>query len=272
MVHRAKKSLGQHFLRSKSAIYAIVSAGNVVAGDTVLEIGPGEGVLTDALLATNAHVVAVEKDRDLIPILEERFAEQIKSKQLTLIEADILDFDPEKHGLKKGEYKLVANIPYYITGAIFEKFLSEKCSPSCMVVLIQKEVATRIVARDNKESILSISVKAFGTPKLTAKVPASAFRPAPKVDSAVLAVYDISQHAFTHWDVPETEAIHLFFKVVRAGFAHKRKLLARNLEAVAEKAQIQKSFLALDLSPNTRAEDLQLSTWVVLAKTFLTER
>ncbi len=271
MAHRAKKSLGQHFLRSKSAIHAIVSAGNVVASDTVLEIGPGEGVLTDALLATGATVVAVEKDRDLIPVLEERFAEHIAQKQLTLIEADILDFNPEKYGLIKGTYKLVANIPYYITGAIFEKFLSEKCSPSCMVVLIQKEVATRIVARDNKESILSISVKAFGTPKLTAKVPASAFRPAPKVDSAVLAVYDISQHAFANWDIPESEAIHLFFKVVRAGFAHKRKLLARNLEVVAEKAQIEKSFRALDLSPNTRAEDLQLSTWVVLAKTFLTE-
>jgi 16S rRNA A1518/A1519 N6-dimethyltransferase RsmA/KsgA/DIM1 with predicted DNA glycosylase/AP lyase activity len=176
MSHRAKKSLGQHFLRSMSAVRSIVEAGLVTPVDTVLEIGPGEGVLTEALLATGAHIVAVEKDRDLIPILTERFAVELENGQLTLIEADILDFDPLAHKLEAGKYKLVANIPYYITGAIFEKFLSEKNSPITMVVLIQKEVATRIVARDNKESILSISVKAFGTPKLTAKVPASAFR------------------------------------------------------------------------------------------------
>lgn len=268
MSHRAKKSLGQHFLRSKSAIHAIVTAGNVAAADTVLEIGPGEGVLTEALLATGATVVAVEKDRDLIPVLTERFAEAITQKRLVLIEADILDFDPKEHGLRQGEYKLVANIPYYITGAIFEKFLSEKNSPSCMVVLIQKEVATRIVARDNKESILSISVKAFGRPKLTAKVPASAFRPAPKVDSAVLAVYDISQENFRNAGVSEERTIRHFFSIVRAGFAHKRKLLARNLEAVAQKADIEGAFSALALSPKARAEDLVLANWLALAKAF----
>ncbi len=268
MAHRAKKSLGQHFLRSKSAINAIVSAGFVGAADTVLEIGPGEGVLTEALLATGASVVAVEKDRDLIPILTERFRDAIAEKQLTLIEADILDFDPMKHGLSAGSYKLVANIPYYITGAIFEKFLSEKNSPSCMVVLIQKEVATRIVARDSKESILSISVKAFGQPKLTAKVPASAFRPAPKVDSAVLAVYEISQEHFSGWGTGEAEAGKKFFSVVRAGFAHKRKLLARNLEIVADKARIAAAFAELGLGPNTRAEDITLKEWLALAKAF----
>ena len=266
MAHRAKKSLGQHFLRSKSAIHAIVAAGFVSGGDTVLEIGPGEGVLTEALLETGAKVVAVEKDRDLIPILTERFAEVIESGQLVLIEADILDFDPKAHGLLKGEYKLVANIPYYITGAIFEKFLSEQNSPSCMVVLIQKEVATRIVARDGKESILSISVKAFGTPKLTAKVPASAFRPAPKVDSAVLAVYDISQKHFEGWHDSIVTATRRFFTIVRGGFAHKRKLLARNLEIAAAKESITETFTSLGLSSNTRAEDLVLETWITLAK------
>jgi 16S rRNA (adenine1518-N6/adenine1519-N6)-dimethyltransferase len=267
MAHRAKKSLGQHFLRSKSAIRSIVEAGFVTAADTVLEIGPGEGVLTQALLDTGATVVAVEKDRDLIPLLTETFAEALASKQLTLIEGDILDFDPAQHGLMRSKYKLVANIPYYITGAIFEKFLSEKNSPSSLVVLIQKEVATRIVARDNKESILSISVKAFGTPKLTAKVPASAFRPAPKVDSAVLAVYNISQDSFSDWGMDEVAATKRFFTIVRGGFAHKRKLLARNLEIAAEKSRIQETFATLGLSPNTRAEDITLDTWITLAKT-----
>jgi 16S rRNA (adenine1518-N6/adenine1519-N6)-dimethyltransferase len=161
MPHRAKKSLGQHFLRSASAIRAIVSAGEVTEKDTVLEIGPGEGVLTLALLNTGAKVIAVEFDHSLIPILSERFSAEISSGQLTLIEKDILLFNPASCQLKASGYKLVANIPYYITGAIFEKFLTEKTPPSCLVVLIQKEVATRIVARDHKESILSVSVKAF---------------------------------------------------------------------------------------------------------------
>lgn len=260
MSHRAKKSLGQHFLRSNSAIKAIVASGEVTAGDTVLEIGPGEGVLTSALLATGAKVIAVEFDADLIPILSEKFSKEISSGQFELIEKDIMKWSPADYKIKSGSYKLIANIPYYITGAIFEKFLTEKNPPSCMVVLIQKEVATRIVARDNKESILSLSVKAFGTPKITAKVPASAFRPAPKVDSAVLRVADISQKNF------DGVSPKSFFDVVHAAFAHKRKLLARNLEKVAKKEHIQKVFSELELSPNSRAEDLSLPIWLKLTK------
>lgn len=239
----------------------LVTSGKVISDDTVLEIGPGEGVLTEALLATGADIIAIEKDRDLIPLLNEKFSAEIASGQLRLIEADVLDFDPAKVGLHAGTYKLIANIPYYITGAIFEKFLTEKNPPSLMVMLIQKEVATRIVARDKKESILSLSVKAFGVPKIVAKVPASAFRPAPKVDSAILLVEDISNEHF-----PSAEAIDTFFKVVRAGFAHKRKLLARNLEVVAEKESISKAFGNLTISANARAEDLALPVWLSLAR------
>ncbi len=262
MTHRPKKSLGQHFLRSASAIKAMVSSGKVGADDTVLEIGPGEGVLTHALLSTGAKVIAVEFDGALIPLLSERFSAEIASGALTLIEADILKWNPESAGLFSGAYKLVANIPYYITGAIFEKFLTEKNHPSCMVVLIQKEVATRIVARDNKESILSISVKAFGNPKITAKVPASAFRPAPKVDSAVLLVDTISQDQFNGGDTKH------FFDIVHAGFAHKRKLAARNLETVANKEAITQAFETLGVSPKARAEDMPLSIWISLANVF----
>lgn len=268
MSHRAKKSLGQHFLRSASAIKAIVSAGRVDAGDTVLEIGPGEGVLTEALLATGAHIVAVEKDRDLIPILSERFAPELASGQFSLVEADVLDFDPSRHGLKPGEYKLVANIPYYITGAIFEKFLTEETPPSLMVVLIQKEVATRIVARDGKQSILSISVRAFGAPKITAKVPASAFRPAPKVDSAVLLVDGISNARFSGMKLSKEKAIGHFFTIVRAAFAHKRKLLARNLEDVASKEDIRAMLADLSISEKARAEDLPPEAWFRIADAF----
>ena len=270
MSHRAKKSLGQHFLRSKSAVRAIVSAGRVTASDIVLEIGPGEGVLTEALLATGARVVAVEKDRDLIPLLSERFSAELASGQLTLVEADVLEFDPATHGLGAGKYKLVANIPYYITGAIFEKFLTEETPPSLMVVLIQKEVATRIVARDGKQSILSISVRAFGTPKITEKVPASAFRPAPKVDSAVLLVDDISNKRFGG-GASKTAAILHFFTIVRAAFAHKRKLLARNLETVASKTAIAHMLAVLGISEKARAEDLAPEVWFAIADAFKKE-
>ena len=257
MSHRAKKSLGQHFLRSNSAVKAIVGAGKLTTEDVVLEIGPGEGVLTHALLSSGAKVIAIEKDADLIPILRERFESELQSKQLEIIEGDALLFDPKAHGLKPQKYKLIANIPYYITGAIFEKYLTEKTPPETVVVLIQKEVATRIVARDGKESILSLSVKAFGTPKIIAKVPASAFRPAPKVDSAIIAVEQIKI---------DTGAGERFFQIVKAGFAHKRKLLARNLEEVSEKNTITKIFAENDISPNARAEDIKLDIWLKIAK------
>ena len=266
MSHRAKKSLGQHFLRSASAVRSIVAAGNLTPSDTVLEIGPGEGVLTHALLATGAKVIAVEKDADLLPILTERFANELQSGQLILIEKDVLLFEPTQYGLQAGTYKLIANIPYYITGAIFEKFLTEQNPPNTIVVLIQKEVATRIVARDNKESILSLSVKAFGTPKLIIKVPASAFRPAPKVDSAILAITGIQNAHFTNWGIPMNQAIERFFRVVKAGFAHKRKLLVRNLETVAPQTQITTAFTQNNLSLTARAEDINLNDWISLAK------
>lgn len=261
MSHRAKKSLGQNFLRSKSALFSIVSAGELSVLDTVLEIGPGTGVLTEGLLATGARVIAIEKDRDLIPLLSEKFASHITAGKLVLIEGDALLFDPADYKLKAGQYKLIANIPYYITGALFEKFLTGKNHPSRMVVLIQKEVATRIVARDNKESILSLSVKVFGTPKIVAKVPRTAFSPAPNVDSAVLSVSNISQKNFT-----KEATMKKFFTIVKAGFAHKRKLLSRNLETVAEKTAITKAFTELALSEKTRAEDLPMQTWLALSR------
>ncbi len=261
MTHRAKKSLGQHFLRSNSAIKAMVSAGKVTASDTVLEIGPGEGVLTHALLETGAKVIAVEFDQDLIPKLTERFGVAISSGQLELVEADIMKFDVKNYKLSANSYKLVANIPYYITGAIFEKFLTEKNHPSCLVVLIQKEVATRIVTRDGKESILSLSVKAFGVPKIITKVPASAFRPAPKVDSAVLLVENISNQHFS-----DSSKITHFFDVLHAGFAHKRKLVVRNLEKIAPIEVIASLFTELGISEKARAEDIPLEKWILIAE------
>ena len=266
MPHRAKKSLGQNFLRSGSVLRSIVIAGDVQSTDTVLEIGPAKGALTKALLATGAKVVAIEKDRLLMPYLSEKFSKEIKEKKLELIEGDVLEFNPKDVNLKSDNYKLIANIPYYITGAILEKFLEEETRPSCIVFLVQKEVADRIVARDKKESILSISVKAFGVPKVVLKVSKKAFSPSPKVDSAVLQISNISHKYFDDWGIPESLAIKEFFGFVHAGFAHKRKLLARNLEKSSFKEVIQKAFLELELSQTVRAEDLSPEKWLLLAR------
>lgn len=252
---QAKKHLGQNFLTSIPARLAIVEAGNVVPQDTVLEIGPGRGFLTQALLDTGAHIIALEKDTDLLPVLREQFSSY---KNFSLVEGDVLTEEPPKK-----PYKLIANIPYYITGAIFEKFLSHAHQPETIVVLIQKEVAERIVARDKKESILSLSVKVYGEPKLVYRVNKGSFNPAPSVDSAVLAIYGISRKNF---DNQYHEA--MFFKVVKAGFAHKRKLLLSNLKEAFPKKNVPALFEKLSLSPKIRAEDTPLSVWLSLSKGF----
>lgn len=252
----AKKGLGQHFLMHRQTAERIVIASGVSAHDTVLEIGPGTGLLTRELLKTAAKVFAVETDRELIPVLEETFAAEIAEKRLVLIEDDIRNFDP---GMIAGPYTLVANIPYYITGEIIRIFLGARYKPSSMTLLVQKEVAERI-ARSKKESLLSLAVKVYGTPHYDFTVPRGAFRPAPSVDSAVLSITDIRM------PFKDTVEEDRFFEVLRAGFAHKRKRLQKNLEDLAGKESVERAFEALMLNPNVRPEDLDLSVWVPLAK------
>jgi len=252
-----KKSLGQNFLNSPAILASIADAGQITAHECVLEIGPGEGALTRELLARKAEVIAVEKDDRLIPILEQTFAQVIASGQFRLIYGDILEMDPKTLGVGGESYKLIANIPYYITGAIVRAFLETADQPALMVLLVQEEVATRIIARDGKESILSLSVKAYGTPRLIKKVPRGAFTPAPNVDSAVIAISDISKKFFSGF----TEAS--FFDLVRAGFKSRRKMLANNLPFSKEKnAEL---LLKIGASPRARAEDLTLQDWQALA-------
>ena len=180
MIHKAKKSLGQNFLKSQPALNKMCEEGEVNEKDIILEIGPGKGALTEKLLEKSLQVIAIEKDYDLIAILEEKFQEEIKNKKLILLNEDILDFDPISY-FKNKNYKIIANIPYNITGAIFKKFLSSIKQPEKMVLLVQKEVAERIVARDGKESILSLSVKAYGVARYVMKVSKRFFSPSPKV-------------------------------------------------------------------------------------------
>jgi 16S rRNA (adenine1518-N6/adenine1519-N6)-dimethyltransferase len=238
-------------------------AGLVNKEDIVLEIGPGKGALTEKLLSRAKKVIAIEKDRDLIEILKEKFKEEILSKKLELIEADILEVDPKDLKLKNNEYKIIANIPYNITGAIFKKFLSGLIKPSTMVLLVQKEVATRIVANDKKESILSLSVKAFGTPSYVMKVGKRFFSPSPKVDSAIVAIKNISSANFKSDKYEDN-----FFKIVKTGFAHKRKVLRKNLEDLMTTEVVDQIFSDLNINPKTRAEDLNISKWLQITERF----
>lgn len=264
MQHKPKKSLGQNFLKSVPALNMMCTASDLKKDDIILEIGPGKGALTKKLLEKVKKIIAVEKDAELFSYLQEEFSKEIKSEQLVLVNGDILEFDFPKIL----EYKIVANIPYNITGAIFKKFLSSKNQPSLMTLLIQKEVAKRIVANDKKESILSLSVKAYGEPSYVMKVEKRFFSPAPKVDSAVVTIKNISRKNFKS----EKEE-KLFFEIIKAGFAHKRKLLRKNLENIKHKEMglqnIDDVFEKLKINQKSRAEDLPLETWLKITK-FLT--
>jgi len=254
---KTKKSLGQHFLTSTAIIADIVRASETTAEDTVLEIGPGEGVLTSGLLSTGASVIAVEKDDRLIPVLSEKFATEISQNKLRLVHGDILT---EELSFLPSRYKLVANIPYYITGQIFRKFLESDRQPQSMTLLIQKEVADRIMTRDGKESLLSLSIKAFGTPHYVRTVGRGAFAPQPNVDSAVLHISEISKEALR--GTSEND----FFKLIHAGFAHKRKQLVPNLAEQHGKEKVIKALEKIGLNTKCRAEDLPLRHWIELAK------
>lgn len=253
----AKKSLGQNFLMHRQTAERIVGAALLPENAQVLEIGPGTGMLTRELLNAGMRVVAIESDYALIPELESTFRNEIGEGTLTLERADIRTFDTTSI---KGAYHLVANIPYYITGEIIRQFLTAPNQPASMTLLVQKEVAVRI-AREKKESLLSLSVKVYGTPSYCFTVPRGAFKPAPNVDSAVLRIGNISRAGFG-----DREEEECFFEVIRAGFAHKRKRLAKNLEEKFSKEMVASAFDVATLDINARAEDLSLETWKVLTR------
>lgn len=245
---RAKKSLGQNFLMHARIAERIALSARITKDDVAFEIGPGTGMLTRELLKLAGQVIAVEADPKLFAHLQQEFAEEIAAGRLDLHLGDIRAFDIDV--LPRG-YALVANIPYYITGEIFRMFLEAVNQPSSMTLLVQKEVAERI-ARSKKESVLSLSVKAYGTPKYEFIIPRGAFSPAPKVDSAVLSIRDISRQHFKN-SAEEDK----FFALLHAGFAHKRKFIRKNLA--------EAGLLAGDLPEKARAEDVGLEEWLALA-------
>lgn len=255
---RKTPRLGQHLLTNPHVGVRVADAAGVTKGTLVLEVGPGKGALTQELLARGARVIAVEKDPAMVAVLIETFGDEIKKKKLTLIHGDIREYPPDKI-IPKGTYVVAANIPYYITGELIRAFLTAKNQPTAVALLVQKEVAERIVGRNpstslraRKESILSLSVKVYGEPKYVDTVKRGNFNPPPKVDSAILAITHISRDNFAQCS-EET-----FFALVKAGFGQKRKTLAGNL-----KRELGDTF---GVPEKIRAEDVPLAQWLQIAK------
>ena len=241
---KAKKQFGQNFLTSPSIAKDIAKNGNLKKKDVVLEVGPGKGILTRELLKSGAQVIAFEKDRELIPILKEKFNNEIKNNSLILINDDVFNF--KKYGIVIN--KIVANIPYNITGKLIKFFFDLEKLPEKITLLVQKEVAKRITDKD-KGSILSISAKIYSTPKYIKKVKASSFSPKPKIDSAIISFSKIKDMG------PNKDR---FFKILKRGFSKKRKLLKSNLG-------VDDNFLKrCNIGSNVRAEELSPEDWICL--------
>lgn len=251
-----RKSLGQNFLIEPAIANRIVAAADLAPSDIVLEIGPGPGMLTERLAGAAAHVVAAEIDRQMVGLLHAELGDVVN---LTIVRADILESDPGALAAQggNGPYKVVANLPYYITSPVLRHLLEAERPPVLAVLMVQKEVAERICARPGEMSILAVSVQFYARPTLLFAVPAGAFHPRPKVESAVLRLDVLSTPA-----VADVEPAH-FFKVVRAGFGQKRKQLANSLSTglALPKEQIAALLRAVDIDPARRAETLSLDEW-----------
>ena len=253
--HGPKKSLGQHWLKDPEILADIAEAAELTGDDVVLEIGPGLGTLTSRLLARANSVTAVEFDTDLARKLPGQFP----GKKLTVVNQDILQFDLNQ--LPKN-YKVVANVPYYITSKIVEKLMTAENKPSIAVLLVQKEVAERIAAGPGNMSVLSVSVQIFAEAELDIEVPRQFFTPPPKVDSQVVVLRTRNNPLITPEDQRD------FFRIVKAGFSAKRKKLRSSLSGGLgiDKSVAEELLKNAGISPDARAEDLAIEDWRRLLK------
>ncbi len=252
---RPRKELGQNFLLDEKMLRRIVAAAEVGADDTILEVGAGPGSLTRLLAEKARAVIAVELDGSLVEILKRAVAAY---PQVEIVRGDILELNPaELLGPETHDYKVVANLPYYITSAVLRHLLEAELKPGLMVVTVQREVAQRLVATPGQMSLLAISVQFYGRPRLVARIPAGSFYPAPKVDSAVVRI-DLHPRPL----LPAHEAAR-FFEVVRAGFAQRRKqlrnALAGGLSLPADRVAVALERAAVD--SRRRAQTLSLEEW-----------
>ena len=253
-----KKSLGQHFLVSDGALRRILEATNLRPGDLVLEIGPGLGILTEAILQQGARIVAVELDRELASALTIRFAEQ--TANVRIVHGDARRLDPVDLLDPHESYQVVANLPYYAAASIIRKFLESSHRPTRLVVMLQREVAQSMIGAPGRFSLLAIGIHYFGKPRLVASVPPGAFYPPPKVTSAIVCI-DVA---------PETplpaEDYQRFFSLVKAGFSAPRKqirgALSQGLNAPPRDIETLLSSGGID--QRRRPATLSLQEWLTL--------
>lgn len=245
---KADKNLGQHFLVDAESVEAIVQAAEITPEDTILEIGPGLGVVTDQLAETGATVVAVEMDSKLVELLRRRLPGNV-----TVEESDIMKFDLST---LPNNYKVVANVPYYITSPIIRLLMEASNPPRQAILLIQKEVAERIIAKPGQMSVLALSVQYYAEAEIVASVPRDKFWPEPQVDSAVVKLVRRSEPAFA------ADPAKLF-RLIKAGFGEKRKQLHNSLAGALQITDEQAAQLIdqTDLPKTARAQELSLDQW-----------
>lgn len=252
---QAKKSLGQNFLIDKSVVDEIIQAGEVSSVDKILEIGPGRGFLTEKLIEKAGKVLVIEKDLELVAFCQKN----ILVSNLEILAGDVLteNWDKILTERKFKSFKLIANIPYYITGKILRLFLENSFQPTLMVLMIQKEVAERICQKPGKMGILSISVQYFGQPEIITIVSREKFNPVPDVDSAILKIEIDNENRLNK------EKERRFFQLVKVGFSNPRKTLVNNLSAgfQKDKKMIVEKLKKLDFKETVRAQELSVEDW-----------
>ena len=256
----ARKGLGQNFLIDRGVLDKIIAAAGIENTDTVVEVGPGLGVLTRALAEKAGKVVSVELDRNMVALLRETMA---GVPNVAIVERDILDTPPESL-IGESNYKVVANLPYYITSPVLRHFLESTHQPQSLVVMVQKEVARQIVARPPETSLLSVAIQFYGTPRIVSYVPAGAFYPPPKVASAILRIDVLPERRLS----AEDEAV--FFKLARAGFSTRRKQLINALSSGLDidKARGAELLQKAGIDPRRRAETLTIDDWLNLLRVY----
>ena len=258
---KAKKSFGQNWLRDEYVLDEIVNSAKIDSQDLLLEVGPGLGTLTRKLVETKADVIAVEADSDLLPRLNNMFQGKTNFE---LTQGDILKFDLD---VLRPQYKVVANIPYYLTSALIRMLLESNNPPKLMVLLVQKEVAQRILSRPGQMSILSFSVQYYAIPEFIINVSKELFEPIPKVDSTVIRISMLKKPCF------EANTKKLF-RLVRAGFGEKRKMLRNSLAGGLDSSPevIQELLGSAKISPTARAQELTMEDWKSLYDNALSMR
>jgi 16S rRNA (adenine1518-N6/adenine1519-N6)-dimethyltransferase len=262
----ASKGLGQNFLINKDILEKIIQNANIKNTDTILEVGPGLGVLTKELANRGGQIVAVEKSETMCQIINETLKDL---KNIKIINADILKFNPTNYKLQANSYKIVANIPYYLTSPLIRKFLESENQPKEIILMIQKEVAQRICATPPNMNLLAVSVQFYAKSEIISFVSKNCFWPAPKIDSAIIKITPIQNNTNLQ---PDNK---LFFKIVKAGFSQPRKQLVNNLTSLKvlngvklDKEKVSNWLIKNNLKPTQRAETLNLSDWINLSKNF----